>query len=744
LSAERLEQLSQAILDQPSNAIARGLLGFVRHQGRWERPEVVGESLRNDPAQQALIREYLDRRALTAHTPEDQMKLADWCAKNRLKDQAQAHYNAVIRLDPSRDAAWRHLGYRKQGMRWVKPEELAAEKQEAVRQKQADRRWSPKMEKLRNDMQSKDAARRARAEQVLAEVTDPRAVPSIWAVFVPGGVRHQMAAIQMFGQIDGPSASNALAALAIFNPWPEVRARAIEALMRRDPRDVVGRLIAMVHKPFKYEARPVQGPGSPGELYVEGERFNFQRLYENRTFGRLLASGMGRLYSPDVPFDPFSIQNLMMATGAWAANLVTVTPHGLAPGAAAPIDPTAAAQAARAMSADPQNAPAILNQLTSDPSNRVIPPGYSIALTNPAYSIPVHLQKAPAPLGQFTPAELQGMQAFVRMVQAQQNNPLSPLGLGIQLGKLENNPAHKQAAAAMELMLPAQQMAAKRDVELGMELERIRQSNLNLQQRLAMDVEFIEWTNQNMRQTNARVLPVLKAITGLDLDDEPEKWWRWWMDQLGHSQGVSRPDMKPTYRERIVDATGTIGAGFSTMPEGAPPYTGGVATPVASAPVRACFAIGTMVHTVDGPRPIESLQAGDRVLCQDTTRGSLEFRPVLAVHRNMPASTLRIAAGGESIEATGLQRFWRTDKGWTMARELKPGDRLRVIGGVVPVASIERARTQPVYNIAVAEDEDLFVASKGLLVHDCRFVPAVPEPFDLQAELTPTAAPARR
>ena len=224
LTAERLEHLSRAVRLQPANVLARGLLGLVRYQGQWERPDDVGERIRNDPDRQALVRAYLERRAATPDTPQAQMKLAAWCADHRLKEQAIAHYNAVIRLDPSVDAAWRHLGYKKQGYRWVRSDEVAAAKQEAIRQKQADRHWRTKLEKLRNDLHSKDAAKRARAEQALAEVTEPRAVPAIWALFVTGNVRHQMAAIQMFGQIDGPSASNALAVLAVFHPGPEVRA----------------------------------------------------------------------------------------------------------------------------------------------------------------------------------------------------------------------------------------------------------------------------------------------------------------------------------------------------------------------------------------------------------------------------------------------------------------------------------------------------------------------------------------
>jgi hypothetical protein len=48
----------------------------------------------------------------------------------------------------------RALGYIKLADRWVKPEQLAAEKQEAIRQKQADQRWRTKLVKLRDDLKN--------------------------------------------------------------------------------------------------------------------------------------------------------------------------------------------------------------------------------------------------------------------------------------------------------------------------------------------------------------------------------------------------------------------------------------------------------------------------------------------------------------------------------------------------------------------------------------------------------------
>ena len=153
-----------------------------------------------------------------------------------------------------------------------------------------------------------------------------------------------------------------------------------------------------------------------------------------------------------------------------------------------------------------------------------------------------------------------------------------------------------------------------------------------------------------------------------------------------------------------------------------------------------CFAAGTLVQTIDGPQPIETIRVGDRVLSQGTATGELAFRSVTAVHHNPPSATLRIAIGGESIVATGIHRFWKAGKGWTMARELKAGDRLRIVGGTVEISSIEADKNQPVYNLDVAESHDFFVGKHGTLVHDFSFVQPVLQPFDRQPDLTTKAA----
>ncbi len=107
LTAERIKHLMLATLINPNNATARGLLGLVAQGDRWQKPEDVKTQLTSDPKAQAVLQEYLQRRAATPEKPEAQWKLAQWCDQHELQEQALAHYNAVVRLDPKQQAAWK-------------------------------------------------------------------------------------------------------------------------------------------------------------------------------------------------------------------------------------------------------------------------------------------------------------------------------------------------------------------------------------------------------------------------------------------------------------------------------------------------------------------------------------------------------------------------------------------------------------------------------------------------------------
>ncbi|HKI16869.1 MAG TPA: hypothetical protein VKA15_03275, partial [Isosphaeraceae bacterium] len=204
LTAERVKHLGLAVLADPANTLAHALLGLVEYQGKWQCPDEISKAVQDDPDRKARVQEYLQRRAKTPERAEDHQKLALWCEQNGLKDQAVAHFHQALRLDPSREVAWKHLGYKKVGGRWQKPELMDAQKHEDERQKRANKHWKPLLEKWRDGLGAKDKARRASAEKGLSEVADPRAVPAVWTTFATGTAERQKVAVRVLGQIDSP------------------------------------------------------------------------------------------------------------------------------------------------------------------------------------------------------------------------------------------------------------------------------------------------------------------------------------------------------------------------------------------------------------------------------------------------------------------------------------------------------------------------------------------------------------
>ena len=91
--------------------------------------------------------------------------------------------------------------------------------------------------------------------------------------------QHHRLAVRLLGQIDSPGSSRALAILAVASRSAEIRRSSTQILKQRDPRDFASVLIALFRDPIKYEVRPVDGPGSQGQLVVKQQDKNVKRQY---------------------------------------------------------------------------------------------------------------------------------------------------------------------------------------------------------------------------------------------------------------------------------------------------------------------------------------------------------------------------------------------------------------------------------------------------------------------------------
>ena len=176
------------------------------------------------------------------------------------------------------------------------------------------------------------------------------------------------------------------------------------------------------------------------------------------------------------------------------------------------------------------------------------------------------------------------------------------------------------------------------------------------QQRLIADVNDIEAANAEALALNQRITPILTTtLDAPDLKNDEDAWKTWWYDHLGY-----RYDPPPP-----------VSLAVNASPQYAPPR------------IYSCFVAGTPVRTINGHRPIESVRVGDRLLTQDVTPVPLSFQPVMVVHHNAPARTIRVALdNGETITASTYHRFWQVGKGWAMAKQLHNGDSLRTLGGI--------------------------------------------------------------
>lgn len=495
LSAERIKHLALAVIRDPKHAKARALMGMVAFGGRWERPEDVGKTLNEDAGMVGVLAEYHARRARTPVTADGHWKLALWCEARGLESEARAHFTAVVRLDPRREASWKRLGYRREKGRWVTEANLAAAKAEAEVQKRADKKWRPLLESYRARLER--PATRPGAVEALADVTDPRALPMIWHVFAGRTTRQQLVAVQLLGQIDSSLASRLLAIMAASRPSADVRRAAIETLKRRDPREFAELLIALLRDPIKYRSRPVSGPGSSGELAVQGDRVDVQRRYSPPPAPEMNPSpdDYFTLDANGLPVLNHVIDTNTIMIDTWDGNVFKDT-----------------------MISNHQNLIDVRNQLAQSP-----------------------LGEKGRQIGQFLvdhPSTSPTIPMGGNSIEAELNYEMALSRLGL-LGS-SADPIHRFSIMYAEaLQIPVGRMAAEAQTSAAV-----------AQRQLQGDVDAIERTNAEIARRNAPVLAALEGGTGQDFGADRKAWSKWIADAKGYAFLSSQTE-RPTVVEEV-------------------------------------------------------------------------------------------------------------------------------------------------------------------------------------------------
>ncbi len=256
-SSDREQLLSEAAKTAPDYAPAMWHMGYVRHKNKWVKANDLPQLHEED----TRITQYRKIRTKYADTAPQQLELANWCNKRGLNGQERAHLTQVIRLDPDNRDARQRLGFRRVEGIWTQPAELG----EAVDQLRHDREalaeWRPKVQDILKSLKHRSELRRDAGRAKLLAIKDPRAALAIEGVLASDSEPLAMLAVEAVGKISQQEASLALARIAVFSPWEQVRQKAAKQLRDRPKDAYVPTMLASMFSPVQTQMQVFRGQG---------------------------------------------------------------------------------------------------------------------------------------------------------------------------------------------------------------------------------------------------------------------------------------------------------------------------------------------------------------------------------------------------------------------------------------------------------------------------------------------------
>ncbi len=255
--AARDNALFAALQFDPSCEPALWRSGYVLYLDQWIKFDEVPQTVDEQPR---LVR-YLQHREAYADTADDQLKLAQWCVKNRLPQQARSHFTQVLEHDPQHPVARARLGYLWVNGRWILQSEIQAARELARRQRWANRIWAPRLERIAEQIASSSLPQRQEGLKRLAEIDDPLAIASIETMLGNGNDDWTALALETISRLPHHEATLSLAQYALYSSSDQIRAKATSLLKQRHEQEFVPLLLASMSTPLVSRKELYRGRG---------------------------------------------------------------------------------------------------------------------------------------------------------------------------------------------------------------------------------------------------------------------------------------------------------------------------------------------------------------------------------------------------------------------------------------------------------------------------------------------------
>lgn len=293
----RRELLARAIQTAPDHAPIRWAAGQVRDQDGWLPVREAQSAADGSPK----LGEYAERRAAidASGDPNSHARLARWCERVGLHDEARHHWRRVLDARPNHREALSELGLVAKDGRIATPDEFRSE---ALLQRDAqrgDRRWSRKVARWEKTRRPARGEEDPTLDEVRA-ITDTHAVPAFERLAAtladaasPRRERRldlATAFVEALDALPGAEATGALVRFAVLAPHDGLRERATEALATRPPRESVPLLLAGLRSKAEgsYDVRVAQNGDVAyrHEVVTEGRKADFE--YRKTRVGRIV------------------------------------------------------------------------------------------------------------------------------------------------------------------------------------------------------------------------------------------------------------------------------------------------------------------------------------------------------------------------------------------------------------------------------------------------------------------------
>lgn len=247
--ARLLEEAAKADPLSPAHAQQ----GKLRSRNGWLGIDEAAEKI----AALKAMQRYEAMRDELPNTAPAHWQMAETCLAAKLPDQARAHMNRVLELDPNFEPARAALGYRKVGGVWVSPEQLAADEAQAAAEAVSLAKHGKLMRDLLSGLSSKDKRQQSKAEQRLLEIRDPSTILAAEKIVSPTNAAAAQVVVNYLAKIQDPIATLSLARHAVFYPSPDVRREAALKLGERDLHDYAPSLLSLLSAPIQSASQPI-------------------------------------------------------------------------------------------------------------------------------------------------------------------------------------------------------------------------------------------------------------------------------------------------------------------------------------------------------------------------------------------------------------------------------------------------------------------------------------------------------